>query len=115
MTFHIGQKVVCINDVFRDPRWSMFTDLGVVRPQRGKIYRIRAIYPDCIFADGSSFAAFLLEELVNPEFLGMQPAEPVWAAYRFRPLVERKSETDISWAIDILDRVSKDARSKEPV
>jgi hypothetical protein len=94
MTFHIGQKVVCIDN---SPGYAH----GDPCPLALKtVYVVLAIKAG---PDGR---------------LGLSTnGDPgiYWSTTRFRPLVERKSETDISWAIDILDRVSKDTRSKEPV
>ena len=107
MTFHVGQKVVCINGDFTDfPHF-----VGVVEfPKEKRIYVIRDIV---LGFDGKIYRpGLLLVEIQNR--LGPKGVEYNFDPCRFRPLVERKSETDISFALDILGRANRDARQKEP-
>ena len=113
MTFFVGQKVVCIDDTFDDPRWKNIISLGIVLPKKGPVYTIRRIYPTVVWADASVKSVGLhLEELINPELSFMKPREIPFCALRFRPLIEKKSQTDISFALDILDKANRSV--KEP-
>lgn len=90
MSFHIGQKVVCVDD-------SPNPTLGASRLTKGQIYVIRALsygYDDthfCVHVHG-------VHGGLRPRGRGERGFYP----RRFRPVVERK--TDISIFIEILDR-----------
>lgn len=92
MTFHVGQKVVCI----AKGRWEKTrTDFpGIIVPERGKIYTIREVYRDVF----SGVTGIRLKEIVNADFLIWKGAtyyiEMGWHSHEFRPLEEKK--TDIS-------------------
>lgn len=75
MTFHSGMKVVCVDD---DDQSCSKGDRSV---RLGAIYTIREAF------DFFGEAAVRLEEIMNPK-------DRAYHAYRFRPIVERK--TDIS-------------------
>lgn len=82
MTFHVGQKVVCID-----------TD-GLVSPfrlERDKIYTIRALRDDVIrFARCKTYTAVLLAEInTPPKDWGEGIKEPGYSTVRFRPLVTK--------------------------
>jgi hypothetical protein len=100
MTFHVGQKVVCIK------RGSWANEFGAagdeVFPSFGEVYTIRRI------EDGRWL---LLVEIVNRlrEYGDGELGEARFCASRFRPVVERK--TDIGFAHEILRKVSR----KHPV
>lgn len=82
MSFHVGQKVVCINDDWTHPLRRL---VGTV-PRKGAIYHVRGF-------DRFAPAFIYLVEIVNmvpPTFT----SEPAFLAESFRPIVERK--TDIS-------------------
>lgn len=85
MTFHIGQKVVCINDEWYHPP----SPFAISKPRLGVVYRIRAI-EHCLIADATYL---LLDEVINPIVPGFRN-EPDFLATCFRPIVEKK--TDIS-------------------
>ena len=94
MTFHVGQKVVCVDDTYPDT-WPD-NELGYRtphRPKKGYVYTIRNIEP---FDTGEFAGEFgvRLVELVNPTWSwdDRPKAEGCFAARRFRPV----SETDIS-------------------
>lgn len=76
--FHVGQRVVCINDA--NPR--LFPFMGV---SRGCVYTIRGI------DDGSGELGLFLEEVKLPVPSGRK-TEASFDATRFRPV----KETDIS-------------------
>lgn len=91
MTFHVGQKVVCVHAFVDEVR---FPTLCI--PVRGGIYTIRAIiqgHDGIRLRDG-----LLLEEITNG--LGPRGIEYNFNPERFRPVVERK--TDISVFTEML-------------
>lgn len=86
MTFHVGQKVVCVDDLpsinARITRAPSLT--------KGQVFTIR---------DMEIWKGVLLVRLVEIvaapfDFIDRGWLEPSWRASRFRPIVERK--TDIS-------------------
>jgi hypothetical protein len=97
MTFHVGQKVVCVDD---DPRSFLHAGAPGVRfsgdlngLKKGAVYTVRAFgrypaYPDilCVW----------LEEIIRPTAFFDEPA---YVAARFRPVVERKSDISIFTAM----------------
>ena len=88
--FRVGQKVVCVDASLPANPWHCQHPLV-----KDRIYTVRNLEgPKCIDIDGSRRA---------------------WQNWRFRPLVEQK--TDISFAYEILRKVSKKApaaRSRIP-
>lgn len=84
MSFHIGQRVVCINDQMDGgaTRWKDAT-----YPVFGQIYTVRgmAVLPGGLI--------LRLEEIICPTF-GRDNEEAGFGADHFRPVIERK--TDIS-------------------
>lgn len=86
MAFRVGQKVVCVDDVFRDASWLHVKNM----PVAGSIYTIRG------FQTEKYFDGILLEEVINDAItwnaVGFR--EMSFPARRFRPVQERK--TDIS-------------------
>lgn len=102
MTFHVGQKVVCVDD---DWYVADLPELQCV-PKKHSIYTIRAIEQ---IGDGDGF---LLCEIVNPviEWDGVT-AEPTFDAESFRPIVERK--TDISIFKKMLIEAPKEVEAAE--
>lgn len=87
----VGQKVVCV-----DMQGRCHNKLSIKRPVVGSVYSIRGIVPSVIHEG----VGFLLEEISNePSILlrwtgRREPCEPAFADFRFRPVVERR--TDIS-------------------
>jgi hypothetical protein len=78
--FHLGQKIICINDSF--PRAVL--DWCVSFPVAGYVYTIRAIQV------GPSNVGFLLNEVVNPKSsLGFEAG---FATTRFVPWLGACSE-----------------------
>lgn len=79
--FHVGQKVVCVDDCWgtEDSRWCRMTPN---RPVLRCVYTIRLVE---MFPDG--MAGFLLCELRNPEGAFYEGfSEPQFGARRFRPV-----------------------------
>lgn len=102
--FFVGQKVVCVNNdpcTKRSPNAWWNGD----RPTLGQIYTIKRI-----ILDWESYEIVHLVELDRSETAKERFGPDVgYGSYRFRPLIERK--TDISIFTQILDSV----KSKEPV
>ena len=89
MTFHIGQKVVCVNGEF-NKSWA---DLPVSLPQQREVYTIRAL--GCFNFNGSPATPVMwLFEIQNNEELWEDGSagEVGFDVHRFRPV----KETDIS-------------------
>jgi hypothetical protein len=81
MTFHVGQKVVCVDA----SNWH--NDSPLVRPVEGKVYTIAGIDPPYAFLGQVEFGLFLV---------GMaHPVHPIYRlrysyyACRFRPVQEK--------------------------
>lgn len=94
MTFHVGQKVVCVDAGGLDRLYVLGVDGRIVHEpycslRLGEIYTISAIFPHHL--RGHSVATLL--ETERPPGLGYRLA-------RFRPVVERK--TDISIFTEML-------------
>ena len=107
MSFHVGQKIVCINGNFKDSRWYR----SLYQPKQGHIYTIRDFaHAEYVAASDSPSGSFVyLVEIINPPVLWYNGFwELAWPLRRFRPVIERK--TDISIFTKILD----DVRAKEP-
>lgn len=80
--FHVGQRVVCINDRRRGLRPLPF---GCSLPKQGCVYTVRDIFPDPF--DGRIL--LLLEEIINP-MLGR--IEYGYDASHFSPVKETSIE-----------------------
>jgi hypothetical protein len=109
--FHIGQRVLCIDDRFVgengvfDPTFAeCFPNL----PVKGCIYTVRGfIVP---YAGYSGTPGVLLEEIINPLCPYFEGTfEPSFLPSRFQPVTSRR--TDISVFTDIL-RLPRHARSE---
>jgi hypothetical protein len=102
MAFHVGQKVVCVDD--SDMGWNEL--LGYAVPMAGQTYTVRDIGPSL---GDPSIISIRLEEVKNHEgWTNNHTAfgEPHWRASRFRPIVEKKTETGMAVLREILDRES---------
>ena len=88
--FRVGQKVVCIYD-----GWQSFFHPGEGKPEKGIVYTIRDVYVRD--RDGSAFLRF--EEIRNPLIYRNGEAECSYAAHRFRPVVQRKTDISIFKAL----------------
>lgn len=90
MTFRVGQKVVCVET------WSPTAGQGYgdeVGPIEGQIYTIRAI--GCFNSSYPGMLLCRLHEIINPvRDYAEGRDEGAFGAFRFRPIVNRK--TDIS-------------------
>lgn len=83
MSFHVGQKVVCVDDSLPANRWHRAHPLI-----KGQVYVVHHLFVKCIDIDGSRRG---------------------WQNWRFRPIVEKKSSTEAGMAIlnKILDGVTR--------
>lgn len=96
MAFHVGQKVVCVDDE-NDSNWFSCAYL-----KAGRIYTIRQLGE----TGRGDFGVRLVEaELSAPSYLnGKYTNCPVkdnfYRASRFRPLTERKSEVNFTMGAD---------------
>ena len=100
MTFRVGQKVACA-DAENHGRYSPWLAVtGLDGLAQDAIYTIRSIglYRDvpCLW----------LEEITRPIFRD-ETVEAGFHILRFRPIVARKAETDISFAHEILREASR--------
>jgi hypothetical protein len=95
--FHIGQKVVCVDDTYEHPNWSFVPN----RPVAGEVYTIRGFSTD---HEGNE--RLILEELNNPiiEWMVAGFAEGSFPSRRFRPLLEKKTDTGMALLKEILER-----------
>lgn len=78
--WHIGQRVVCVDD-------KGFNEKGLIYPIKGKVYTIREVkyYPD------GDFYSFRLEEIVNqPKEYKQGYGEKAFREFRFKPLDEKR-------------------------
>lgn len=89
MNFHVGQKVVCINDIIDPARSNKYSHLEIL-PALNSVYTIRDVGNDWL----------RLVEITNPilPYLG-EYTELKFFYYRFRPLVERKSSIELLTSI----------------
>lgn len=79
MTFHVGQKIVCVDD--GPSKWSGMCGKSV---KRGRIYTVLRMMD---YHDGAGERLYLIEAAPSGCHDGFNPD-------RFRPIVEKK--TDIS-------------------
>jgi hypothetical protein len=98
MTFRVGQKVEFLGFKYRSlSRWlkrALFPYPGDL-PVKGHVYEIANITPEgCI-------------ELCGINSPGNRYWNVGFAPWRFRPIIERKAETDISFAHEILRKISR--------
>lgn len=86
--WHIGQKVVCVDDAFHPLQGLYLRNL----PARGQIYTVRGAKRN---------GALVVEELVNPPIPRrladgrVIQEEPHWHRLRFRPAQERSAGMDV--------------------
>jgi hypothetical protein len=94
MMFRLGQKVVCVDDdiVGKNPT-------SIIPPHLPKLHQVYTVRGFIKSDDGREFV--YLCEIVNPI---RNNHEPAFAPFRFRPIVERK--TDISFAHEILRKAN---------
>lgn len=96
--FHVGQKVVFVDDSgISDPK-IVGNKYGFVFPVKGSVYTVRAI----VTSDYTGKVLLLLVEIDNREQAKATDwhKEPGVESDRFRPVIERK--TDISIFTDML-------------
>jgi hypothetical protein len=97
MTFHVGQKVVCIStEGLVSPTWI----------KQGGIYTIREIRTDKIrFTRCKTYVSLLLVEVVKPlADWGEGPLEPGYSTVRFKPAVSKSIQLFRDIAQGVTDR-----------
>jgi hypothetical protein len=99
MPFHVGQKVVCVDDKKMNAAASWSTEL----PTEGSVYTIRAVA-----IRGEEYVRLI--EFLMPS-MSYRGEEGWFSADRFSPIVERKN--DISVFTEIL-RTAKEPKVCEP-
>ena len=85
MTFHVGQKVVCVDVSFDgvDPRNLPGGQYTPNWPIKGEVYTVREVFRKSI----------RLVEVINPKSrFAEQFGEPAFLQRRFRPIVSRKTD-----------------------
>lgn len=87
MTFHVGQKVVCVDDTKANVPVALDRMGGLTR---GRIYTVRQ-NGLASWIDGRPCVR--LEEIVRPF-----PDTPYWA-HRFRPVIERETSIEVFTAM----------------
>lgn len=93
-TFHVSQKVVCINDSFS----GRVFDWCAYFPVAGHVYTIRAMQVGRTPVTGFSNLGFLLEEIVNPK--SSSGTEAGFLHERFTPWFDAYSEAEQNEAIE---------------
>jgi len=95
MAFHVGQKVVCVDATnFRNPHLSYLTNGKY--PCLGMVYTIRGFTPS---------AMILLEGMhCAPYSWTTHYGEGGWLPWRFRPVIEKSTDTGMAILREILDR-----------
>ena len=94
MAFHVGQKVVCVDVTGLAPGpWKY--------PKKGGIYTVDGYGPHW-----SGRCGVILREIQNNFDGVMQPFKP----HRFRPLINKSTETGMAILREILDRESIEDR-----
>lgn len=96
MNFRVGQKVVCV-DANCDPNRMFLYSAALVE---GEVYTIREILNDDFGVPG-----VFLEEVIGAARLS-DGKEFGFYARRFRPLVERKTDTGMAILKSVLDEVN---------
>jgi hypothetical protein len=100
--YHIGQKVVCIKDEFREDQRRSAWFHGIEFPKKDEVYTIRGAVSSLY---GRLGPYYLLEEIKNPAVplknMGARD-EPHFGHTRFRPL------------ITVEDFMGTNVREKEP-
>lgn len=82
MTFHIGQRVICVRAPICELRWPW-----TAYPVEGQVYTIREVM----------LSSVLLAEIVSA--IGRSGYEGAFDANRFRPIVEKKTDISIFTAM----------------
>ena len=111
MTFFVDQKVVCINSDIKVSSVYASKFGWHSLPVKDQVYTIRSL--GVHQKDPYTFAC-TLEELRNDQCscISCPHGEVSFVTTRFRPLIEKKRSTDISFALDILDKANRTITEK---
>lgn len=98
MAFRVGQKIACVNDEFYGllAQIAASVDIHISLPSKGGVYTVREI-TNGFHPDGR--ISVRLQEIINPPidfYDGTPPEEPFFSGFRFRPLIERKTDTGMA-------------------
>lgn len=104
MTFYVGQKVEHV--AWQRPwyLWPFIAKISLDNLKLGQVYTVAAVYNY-----GFGRKALDLVEAPAPQVFGTHPG---WVSFAFRPIVERKAETDIGFAHEILRKASNKAPAR---
>lgn len=104
MAFHVGQKVVCVDSASgHHPGRSWWTGC---KPKVGATYTVRGLAASVI----DNAPCLLLEEIRNKVRVGATTHKDAgYAAWRFRPVQTRTTETGMA----ILRKVADDASKRK--
>jgi hypothetical protein len=92
--FHVGQKVVCIDDNDSPPKGHQVLTVMVL-PKVGKVYTVREVLTGVVGGSPCVLLQEIPDQIVEVLSNGVHRVGTiVFYAHAFRPLVERK--TDIS-------------------
>jgi hypothetical protein len=101
MIFHVGQKVVLVEDDWND---EVIADYPFDLPVKGRVYTIRAMTIG--WPEFGSMPALLLEEIQHPHDERFAAGEMAFDRRRFRPVIERKTDISIFTAMLTPNRVN---------
>jgi hypothetical protein len=101
MTFHVGQKIVCVTDNWQHSMRHLVPNI----PRKGGIYHVRGHDPTVVAPDCVGHEYIWLCEIANPR-VGL--TEPSFLAAHFRPVIERSTDISIFTAMLNPRRSSKE-------
>lgn len=102
MNFNVGQKVVCVDDGWNE----VTTTYEIQCPTKGAVYTVRALTVG--WPEFGSVPALLLDEVRNPKDPCFASGEVAFGRRRFRPAVERSTETGMA----VLRKIASDITTK---
>lgn len=100
--WHVGMKVVCVDDVFDESGRNGIGRACEVVPVAGQVYTIRAIGK--FYPGNPEELVIVLNEIVNPVLpyrygYSVVRSERCFGVFRFRPVQKRKTDISIFTAI----------------
>jgi hypothetical protein len=112
MTFHVGQRVVCVDADALSVAVPWFrADLDMDGLTKGRVYTIRKI--GTYSTHLADIPLVWLHEIIRPMRGGIANCygEVGYAPCRFRPLIERKTDSGVA----ILKKIARDVTERKPV
>lgn len=95
MTFHVGQKVVCVDD---DNPCSCGCSIGI---KSGNVYTVTAAFEGTAWGGARKQKVFVAEDTPR---IGWENG---YLASRFRPVIERKTDAGMAILREVADDASK--------